>query len=459
MNTSQRQAILDTIEIFKKSNFEEAFKNRYKETANIHNVIVSEYSIAELFALTNRAIERLERFLNEGDWRILPSDNIPVFSYGTITLKNTITTIVNCFNSAMYEQAVPHVKSIVYFEMRSGFWNQPKRIELGIRESSLKTLEERAKRTMAHIDAREDKVQLLIETLDTKTKEIESLIKTKKQELETLKSNQSESNTILANIRNMLLNVTSTRNDIVKLKDDAKNTISHLDNLQTKIEEQVHIADDNIAESQKSLNKFNNEAKTKIDEIASSHKEVSTNAEEVRKMMHFIKDGALIHSFNKRKESIQKAVIAWQVLSIISALLMGGWIFIVFKFLNTSIAEGSAIANSAAIVFANLFINIAKTSPMIVLFWFVLAQYKKERNLLEEYAFREAVAATLTAYLDQLEGETDEHKRDLLVKTVNKLYTQPVITNSETLSISLRSKDIAEIAKSIKDILTREKLN
>ena len=459
MNTSQRQAILDAIEIFKKSNFEDAFKNRYKETANIHNVIVAEYSIAELFALTNRAIERLERFLNEGDWRILPSDNIPVFSYGTITLKNTITTIVNCFNSAMYEQAVPHVKSIVYFEMRSGFWNQPKRIELGIRETTLKTLEERAKLTMSHIDAREKNVQLLIETLDAKKKETEILINTKKQELETLKSNQSSSNTILANIKNILLNVTTARNDIVKLKDEAKNIISNLNDLQTKIEEQSQICDDNIEESQKSLKKFNNEAKTKIEEITSSHKEVSTNAEEVRKMMHFIKDGALIHSFNKRKESIQKAVVTWQVLSVISALLMGGWIFIVFKFLNTSIAEGTAIANSAAIVFANLFINIAKTSPMIVLFWFVLAQYKKERNILEEYAFREAVAATLTAYLDQLEGETDEHKRDLLVKTVDKLYTQPVIANNESLSISLRSKDIAEIAKSIKDILTREKVS
>ena len=142
----------------------------------------------------------------------------------------------------------------------------------------------------------------------------------------------------------------------------------------------------------------------------------------------------------------------WGMGSFVSALLMGVWIFVVFAYLNTSVA-GDTIANSAAVILANLVINIAKTSPIVALFWFSLTQYIKERNLQEEYAFREAVAVTLTAYLDQLDGEEDEHKRTLLMNTVEKLYTKPVLAGEKGLSVSLSSKDIAEALKNLGDAL------
>lgn len=450
MNTNQRQSILDAIVEFEKVDFETPFKNKYNNTATVNTIVVADYPIAELFAIAKRAVRQLREFLENGHWQVAPSDNISS-PYGSLTLRNAIVNMTAYFKSASYEHAISQLKPLVYFEMQCGFWEQPKRIDLGIRESTLKTLEERARLTMSHIDAREEIVAKLITDLEKKRKEFDDYINTKKQELETLRSNQSESNVLLEKINSTLKSATTSKDSIETLNGKANTIVTALESAQGQIKVQIKVNDDVILESKKALDEFEAEAKTKISAITTDFESVSNNADEVRKMMHFIKDGALAHSFNKRKRSIQISVIVWQVLSVVSAILMGLWIFVVFKCLNTNIAEGSVIENSAAIVFANLFINIAKTSPMIVLFWFVLAQYKKERNLLEEYAFREAVAATLTAYLDQLDGETDKNKCTLLMNTVEKLYTKPTISRDEIISISLKSKDIADTAKHIKE--------
>ena len=451
MNTNQRQSILDAIVDFEKADFDTPFKNKYKDATTFDSIMVADYTIAELFRMARKAIAQLKEFLENGNWRIIPSDNIPLALYGTIALRNTVVDLTSYLKSASYDQALSRIKPLVYFEMQCGFWEKPKKIEIGIRESTLKTLEQRAELTMLHLDNKEDKVNSLIKELENQKELLQKLISSKKQELESLKTNQISSDAILKDIQNKNTMAEKEYSSIELHNKRAENIITELESDQKRVDEQIKTSDKNIEESKKALNDFNKDAEAKITKITSDYEEVSNNAEEVREMMHFIKDGALAHSFNKRKRSIQIAVIVWQVLSVVSAILMGIWIFVVFKYLNTNIAEGSVIENSAAIVFANLFINVAKTSPMIVLFWFVLAQYKKERNLLEEYAFREAVAATLSAYLDQLDGETDKNKCTLLMNTVEKLYTKPTISRDEIISISLKSKDIADTAKHIKE--------
>lgn len=451
MNTTQRQNTLDAIVSFQKADFYIPFKEKYGNEGTVDTITFSDYSVSELIALATRAVSQLESILNTNVWQVLPSDNIPLSIYGNVTLYTNISNITDRLLRANYKDAAFSIKAQIYFQMLYGFWEKPKTFERKIRESAISKLEHRVELSNSLIDAKVNRANSLIDELEKSKNDLENLINTKKQELETLKSNQSESNTTLESIRNTQKNANANLETIETLNGKANNIVTALESAQKHIQEQIKTNEDAISQSKQALEDFKADSDTKISKITSDYESVSNNADEVRKMMHFIKDGALAHSFNKRKNSIQTAVIVWQVLCVVSAILMGVWIFVVFKYLNTNIAEGSIIENSAAIVFANLFINIAKTSPMIVLFWFVLAQYKKERNLLEEYAFREAVAATLTAYLDQLNGETDNNKCTLLMNTVEKLYTKPTISRDEIISISLKSKDIADTAKHIKE--------
>ncbi|MBR2050132.1 MAG: hypothetical protein IJ957_05455, partial [Rikenellaceae bacterium] len=437
------QSILDAIVEFEKADFETPFKNKYKDTATFDSIVIADYSIAELFAMAKRAIAQLKEFLDNGNWQVIPSDNIPMPIYGNITLRNVIINITNNFKSAVYEQAATQVKSLVYLEMRCGFWDQPKRIELGIRESSLKTLEQRAELTMTHIDAREDKVKLLIDELETKKSEIEKLINTKRQELETLKNNQSESNVILEKIKGAQQTATSVQSAIETLNGEANNIVTALKNAQTHIIDQIDVNKETIAQSKKALEDFNTDAEYKISRITSDFDSVSNNAEEVRKMMGYIADGTLSHSFNKRKEDLSTQITKWFWTSVIISALAIGWVCAVFFWLSAD--TGSE--------WADILINGIKSSPLFFLLGFSISQYQKERNLMEEYAFRESVAVTLTAYLEQMPEKEDEDKRKLLISTVEQLYTKPVIANKEYGLLKFDSKDLSDTSKTLKELV------
>ena len=443
MNANQRQSILDAIVEFEKADFETPFKNKYKDTATFDSIVIADYSIAELFAIAKRAIAQLKEFLDNGNWQVIPSDNIPMPIYGNITLRNVIVNFTNNFKSAAYEQAATQVKSLVYFEMRCGFWDQPKRIELGIRESSLKTLEQRAELTMTHIDAREDKVKLLIDELETKISEIEKLINTKRQELETLKNNQSESNNILKDIQSVSKSATSELSTIETHNKKVQTILDELETAQRKVEEQIKTSNTNITDAKSALDNFNSDAESKISKITSDYESVSNNAEEVRKMMGYIADGTLSHSFNKRKEDLKKSVENWSNTCIWVAVLAIIWVCVVFFKLNADTGN----------VWADILINGIKSSPLFFLLGFSISQYQKERNLMEEYAFRESVAVTLTAYLEQMPEKEDEDKRKLLISTVEQLYTKPVIANKEYGLLKFDSKDLSDTSKTLKELV------
>lgn len=347
--------------------------------------------------------------------------------------------------SPSYEQVVSQIKALVYFEMQCGFWDQPKRIELGIRESTLKELEQRAELTMSHIDVRENKVKSLIEELENKKIEIENLIKTKRQELETLKNNQSESNTILANIKNAQNNATAGQNTIEALNGKANTIVTALKTAQERIDGQIKENDDVITRSETALEKFNAEAAAKISQITTDYDSVSANAEEVRKMMGYIADGTLSHSFNNRKKDLSIRIKNWLIGCCVVAVLTIAWVCAVFFWLKAD----------TGYEWANIVINGIKSSPMFFLLGFALAQYQKERNLMEEYAFRESVAVTLTAYLEQMPNKEDEDKRKLLMTTVEQLYTKPVIANKEYEALRLDSKDISETTKTLKELVEK----
>lgn len=223
MNSAQRQRILDAIVEYQKADFDTPFQTKYKETDTntVDTVLVGEYTIAELFAESRKAIDLLNDFLETGNWKVLPSDNVPLSSYGSFSLSSNITNIRNYFASASYEQAAQYVKALVYFEMHCGIWTQNKRGRTSTNKS-LVDLEEKLKLSLLHAKERENKVDELIEVLGNKKTEIEKLVSTKRQELETLRINQSESNTILNNIRNIESNTVKLEKSITESDNKTK---------------------------------------------------------------------------------------------------------------------------------------------------------------------------------------------------------------------------------------------
>ena len=105
----------------------------------------------------------------------------------------------------------------------------------------------------------------------------------------------------------------------------------------------------------------------------------------------------------------------------------------------------------------NVIINSVKSSPLAFVFGYALTQLSKERLIKEEYAYREAIALTLTAYLEQLDVDINADKKNLLLQTVEKLYTKPIVAKEDTaspLKISLKdlNKVITDLTDTVKTI-------
>lgn len=439
MNLSQKQSILNTIESFEKADFETAFAQRYKDTATIDSVSAADYSIAELFALARKSVEQLKNRLNADDWQVLPlTQNLN--EYGNVNINNIVANITNRLSSCNYNEAAISIKTLVYFEMLNGFWSIPKRIDLGVRENTLSKLEQRTALMMTHAEERQKRINDLIEEIEKIKEAIVAFHAEKVTEFTTLKQNQSESNTLLSDIRN--------------LKSQADNTFSTISTINTHCDavlKKLNEEQESIDKQQKEIFRQNEEIdatnKRLSDEVASESAKVkeafdivSLHKDEVAKMMGYIADGTLSHSFNRRKKEVTKNVRWWGVWTFLSLLVLIVWIYAVFTYFSAQTSNE----------WVNVIINSIKSSPLAFMFGYALKQLSKGRSIKEEYAYKEAVALTLTAYLEQLDGEDNSDKKKLLLQTVEKLYAKPIAEKGETSSpIKINSKDFKEVITSL----------
>ena len=445
MNTNQRQSILNAIERFNNSDFEQAFRNKYKDETTVETIFAGDYSIAEIFRLTKKVVSQFEERLNADEWQVLPHiQSSP--EYGQHSLDNVISGLTSYLLSASYSNAAAYMKILIYYQITFGFWNQQKRIKSQDISLSIQKMEQQASLIMSHIEERENKVAELINELEHQKTALEEYIKNKKAELETIENNQSASNVVLTDIKNNETNAYNAYMFIEKMKEKAEELITNIESSIVDFNEQQKTNENLLKELEAAAAKTKEDSTNMITTISRSYKEVESHKEEVRKMMGYIADGTLGHSFNQRKTTLRKQISKWLWISLCVSILTIGWICCVFFWLKAD----------TGYEWANIIINGIKSSPMIFILGFVVSQYQKERNLLEEYAFRESVAVTLTAYLEQL-GDAEADKRHLLLSTVEKLYTKPVITTKEYELLKFDTKNIPDTLKGCADIIAAAK--
>lgn len=435
MNLSQKQQVLDAIHSFEAVDFETAFAQKYKDTATMDSVQAGDYSVADLLALSKKAVSQLNARLQNDDWQVLPlTQNLN--EYGQVNVYTLLIHLRRNLQGGLYPQAANQIKALVYYEIQNGFWNQPQKIELGIRESSLAKLEQRAALMMAHIEERQGKINQLIDEVNSLKEVLNEFGKEKRQEYQILRRNQEESEKVLAAIKNKEELVAVGQNNIVKVNEQC-------DKVLKKLQEEQDIA----KQEQAKINKQNNEIQaahqqlkdelnTDLTNIRETYEATTKYKEEIAKMMGYIADGTLAHSFHEQRERKIKGIKIWGVCTVLSLVALVAWIYAVFTYWPANTGNE----------WANIIINAIKSSPLAFLFGFALTHLAKNCNIKEEYAYREAVALTLTAYMEQLDGEENLDKKQLLLKTVEKLYTKPILSNDESKSpIKINTKDFTDI--------------
>ena len=444
MNLTQKQQLLNAIQTFEKNDYEVAFVNRYKDTATIDSVQAGDYTVAELFALSKKAINQLKDRLESEDWQVLPM-TLNLNEYGNQNVQTLISSTIHYLMASQYPQAAQQIKALVYYEIINGFWAFPKKIELGIRESSLAKLEQRASLMMTHIEERQNNINKLIEEVNTVKKNLIDFQQEKTNSFQTLQRNQVASNQLYTEIENVRTQANVQQDTIKDITEQCNNILKKLRAEQdTALEQQK-----NIQQQQEEIQNANNQLKQGIDadsiKVKETYEATKKYKDEIAKMMGFIADGTLGHSFNKRKKIATWSSAFWIFVTAISLCALVGWIYAVFTYWPANTGNE----------WANIVINAIKSSPLAFLFGYSLKQISKSRNIKEEYAYREAVALTLTAYMEQLDKEENNDKKKLLLDTVEKLYTKPILSTDEMKSpIKIDSKDFADLMGKLTDAIS-----
>lgn len=442
MNQSQQQNILNAIQTFEKTDFDTPLASRYKDQGPLEAIVVGDYPVLDALALAKKVVRQLKVRLNTDDWQILPfAQNMP--EYGPINIENSLNVVINNLSKADYNVAIPHIKALVFYQMSYGFWNIPEKIELGIRESSLRKLEDKVQAISQVASQKHQDSDKLIDNLKKKQDILTQWINEKNKEYQTLKDNQAESNTIIANIRNTESNTKQLSESIEAAKQKADSSVDEFSSNLKVVSEQLASSQDLIKKANAELDSINRSSAECLESVKKNLDETNTDVAEIKKMMGYIGDGTLGHSFNQRQQKINRKANFWLVTSLVLFFATIAWIIIVFAVFDPP----------TQIVWANILINAIKSSLAVFAFGYALNEYGKERNLQEEYAFRESVALTLTAYLNKLETCEKEEMKTLLMETIEKLYTKPVISPKEYKLMKPDLKEIGEMVKPIADIV------
>lgn len=435
MNLSQKQQVLEAIHSFEAVDFETAFAQKYKDTATMESVQAGDYSVADLLALAKKAVRQLNERLQNDDWQVLPyAQNIN--EYIIANLYSHIIHIRRNLQAGAYPQAAIQIKALVYYEIHNGFWNQPQKIELGIRESSLAKLEQRAALMMAHIEERQTKINQLIDDVNSLKEGLDEFRNEKKQEFQTLRRNQEESVKLLADIKKQEALAEQNYAIITKINEQCDNVLKKLQEERDAAKKQQAEINKQNEEIQNANQQLKEEINTDLTKIQETYNTTTKYKEDIAKMMGFIADGTLAHSFHKQRSRKIWGIVIWGLCTVLSLVALVAWIYAVFTYWPANTGNE----------WANIIINAIKSSPLAFLFGFALTHLAKNCNIKEEYAYREAVALTLTAYMEQLDGEEDTDKKQLLLKTVEKLYTKPILSSDESKSpIKINTKDFTDI--------------
>ena len=306
MNLSQKQNILSEIERFEKSDFVTPFSKKYKDSATFDTISAGDYTIADLLALARKSVVQLKNRLHENEWQVLPiTQNLNEF--GSCNIHTLLSSTISFLLNTNYNQAVNTIKPLVYYEILNGFWNPPKKIDLGIRENSLLKLEQRVELLISQAEER----QKIINSTITEVEQIKtSLIKfktDKENEFKIIKQNQNESNTILSDVKNIKTQTDNTNNLINNIKSQCDGILTKL----KQVQEDVDIKQQDLKRQNEDIDattkRLNNEIEKESVKVQDAYETVTKHRDEVAKMMGFIADGTLSHSFNRHKKEIKNS--------------------------------------------------------------------------------------------------------------------------------------------------------
>ena len=445
MNINQKQIIEEILQEIKAINVEELLIDANPTETDFNKINIGKYSATEFLFFFNKMINQLDDELKNGLGFLLPFTENYSNDFGSVNLQSNLNTIKSYLNSNQFAAIEPLMDSLIHYQIKNGFWNKSEIMSHPIDTEEIKKQKTLINLNQKAIEKNLQSYEELKTNLDTTVSDFNEFIAEKKVELIEITTLLSTANNQLAEINTVVSN--------------SANKDTEIDGILKNIKVKVTTVSESITEYEAdftSIKKDNSELKIELEtsianalEDLKKSKEgiefIESNREEIVRLTGMAADGALGSKFHQRQEDLEKGLVIWKWAVPIMSLVTLIWIVIVFTCLSPHFENQ----------WLNILINIIKTSPAFVLLGFVFSQYKKERNLQEEYAFKSAVAMTLTAYSKMLSNadiEDNISRQQMLLKSIEMLYNQPRIHPEKNEKLfSFNTKDLKETVGTLAD--------
>lgn len=448
MNIAQKQMILTEIETIQGFDFDQMVLNQFPENTDFKTIMFGKYNVLDFKSLLSKTIKQLKNELENGLGLMLPNQENFYNDFGAVTLdsdmQNLRTYLVNIANK---DSAAELLDRLIYYQIRQGFWDRSKVKLHDVNTDKINATEQQLELVQKKLATNLESFSELRKQFETKIEEVNTFFTTKQQEM--------------IEVGRLLTEATASNTKITELVSGSTNKETEIDGILKNIKDKVEIVNQNIIEYQTEFSTIQTNASEQKNQLFKNIKEsveklesakegiefIESNRSEIVRLTGMAADGSLGSKFDQRKITLANGLSFWKwgipIVTIISIL----WVIIVFTWLPAHTEN----------VWINLLINLLKTSPAFVLLGFVFTQYGKERNLQEEYAFKSAVAMTLTAYSNMLEkndNESNKTRQEMLHNSIRQVYLQPQIHPQKPDKIfSMNGKHLKESIQTLSDAI------
>lgn len=211
-----------------------------------------------------------------------------------------------------------------------------------------------------------------------------------------------------------------------------------------------------MQETTKDINKHLEDCQDKTDKAFKKNDDLTA---QIKEQLQKATGISLFHTFQKRKEDLEKTQKGWLLGVIVSILTLIGisiWVMLSLQTIPT---------NTPIDWFNDVILKFTLSSPAIYMLCFFTDRYAKTRRLVEEYAFKSTISLALKPYFDLikgLDGDEEEKDKNFLIAVIGNIFTTPtdkVFRTTEkqyTLDFSNYYKNIADIIKPVENKENKE---
>lgn len=436
MNIQQKEYILNQIEQILIFDFDELILNN-NLTDNVDDILYGEYKVSEFKSLYIRAFSQLRSELEEGLGTILPNTISTGNEYAVIDLYNEITNFYTYLkNYANKDNAADYLKRQIYYQIFHGFWDKSSVKMHKIEGLKIKDAEERIELVTKNLEFRLANFEDLKNKFTESQLEIDSANIKYSEELAKIVQVDQEMQTKAEQVDTLLLKTQASDVEISKIQKSSKTELVVINETKKIYEDDFNTRKQQFDQTIKNvevLEKKNQEINDSINEACTK---ILAQEEQIVSLIGRAADGSLGYKFNDRKTELAKNAQYWIIGTGVATICAIVWVYLVFTKFSTDLN----------IPWINLLVNAIKTSPAWLLVGFCIGQYQKERNYQEQYAFKSAVAMTITSYSDLLSNNKSDEisvKESLLLQAVNNIYEKPTLVQEKS-NVSEKSLEQAK---------------